>query len=462
VTEPGDEQLTLQGLAACFEGAIPAVIATAAADGTPNVTYLSKVRVVDAERVALSNQFFSKTARNLVENPHADVLVIDPRTYDQYRLALRYERTDRRGPVFERLRIDVDVAAALEGMQDVYRLRAADVYRVTSIERSMWGRPPADPKLLHGPRDGMDPGRIAELSGRLGRCPDLDTVVETAVSGLAELFGYEHSSLLLVDEDGSRLYTIASHGYQDEGVGSEVEVGDGIVGLAAGRCTAVTVGNVTQVGKYSSAVRREYEASGGYGPGRQIPVPGLPDGASRCAVPAMAMGQLVGVLSVESRQPVAYGPADEAILTVVASILANAIESQRGHEREAQPRPEASGPPAPAPPTAPATGVRFFEVDGSVFLDDEYLIRGVAGRLLWALLGHHDRDGRTDFTNREMRLDPSLDLPAFRDNFESRLILLKRRLDEREAPIRIEKTGRGRFRLVVTGPLHLEQVDEPV
>ncbi|HEX4902960.1 MAG TPA: GAF domain-containing protein [Acidimicrobiales bacterium] len=454
----GDDDLTLGDIAACFEGAIPAVIATVAADGTPNVTYLSKVRAVDEERVALSNQFFSKTARNLVENPVADLLVIDPRTYDQYRLGLRYERTDRRGPVFERLRHDVDVAAALEGMQDVYRLRAADVYRVVSLERSPFGRPPVDPATLSGYRDGMDPGRIAELSGRLGRAPDLDTVVDAAVRGLADLFGYEHSSLLLVDELGERLYTIASHGYDDEGIGSEVAVGDGVIGLAAERCQAITLGNVPQAAKYSRTLRREYEASGDVGPGRSIPVPGLPDAASRCVVPAMAMGQLVGVLTVESRRPVAFGPADEAILTVVASILANAIESQRSHEREASPPPAPAATPGPVPAEDAPTTVRWFEVDGSVFLDDEYLIRGVAGRLLWALLGHHEREGRTDFTNREMRLDPNLDLPAFKDNFESRLILLKRRLDEREAPIRVEKTGRGRFRLQVAVPLRLEAV----
>jgi adenylate cyclase len=173
----------------------------------------------------------------------------------------------------------------------------------------------------------------------------------------------------------------------------------------------------------------------------------------------MAMGQLVGVLSVESRDPVAYGPVDEAILSVVASILANAIEAHRAHEHDATPSP-APPRPTPAEATSPAVGVgvRFFAVDGSVFLDGEYLIKGVAGRLLWALLGHHEREGRTDFTNREMRLDPSLDLPAFKDNFESRLILLKRRLDERGAPIRIDKTGRGRFRLDVAGDLRLELV----
>ena len=71
--DPVRPDIRLSQLSRCFEGAIPAVVATASADGTPNVTYLSRVQSVDDERVALSNQFFSKTARNLAENPRASV-----------------------------------------------------------------------------------------------------------------------------------------------------------------------------------------------------------------------------------------------------------------------------------------------------------------------------------------------------------------------------------------------------
>jgi predicted pyridoxine 5'-phosphate oxidase superfamily flavin-nucleotide-binding protein len=126
--------LGLHDIAPCFEGVIPAIIATASRDGTPNVTHLTRVHLVDDEHVALSNQFFSKTVRNLAENPTACVLLLDPFTIDEYRLILRYERTERRGPVFERLHRDVEAVAALTGMQGIFKLRSADIYRVVEVE----------------------------------------------------------------------------------------------------------------------------------------------------------------------------------------------------------------------------------------------------------------------------------------------------------------------------------------
>jgi adenylate cyclase len=315
----------------------------------------------------------------------------------------------------------------------------------------MSGTRPHDDRVLH----------LAELSARLSRCPDLDSLVEATLTALDEMFGYSHSLLLLVDESGDRLYTIASHGYEAEGVGSEVRMGEGVIGMVAERAESMRVGNLRHMLAYARTVRRVYEQRGGEAPGREIPLPGLARAQSQVAVPAMVLGQLVGVLAIESETQVAFRAEDEAVLSVVATLVASAIEIDWAHERTAGDvrDGEVTSRAAVTPGGPEITRVRFFAVDGSTFIDGEYLIKGVAGRVLWVLLDHHGREGRVDFTNKEVRLDPSLELPEFRDNLESRLILLKRRLDERDAPIRIEKTGRGRFRLVVDGELRLECVD---
>jgi hypothetical protein len=50
-------------------------------------------------------------------------------------MMLVYERTERRGPIFERLRRDVDAIAALTGMAGIFKLRSADIYRVVEVEQ---------------------------------------------------------------------------------------------------------------------------------------------------------------------------------------------------------------------------------------------------------------------------------------------------------------------------------------
>ena len=190
---------------------------------------------------------------------------------------------------------------------------------------------------------------------------------------------------------------------------------------------------MTQARKYARAVRQSFEAEGHVGPGAEIPMPGLELAEAQLAVPAMAMGRLVGVLMVESERKLAFDDGDEAVLAVVAGMLA---ERDRDRPRAGADRGRVRGGSGRAGRAGrvrgvPVAQVRFFAVDGSVFLGTDYLIKGVAGRILWSLLNQYVGEGREEFTNREVRLDPTLDLPEYRDNLESRLILLKRRLEER-------------------------------
>ncbi|WP_172202085.1 GAF domain-containing protein [Niveibacterium sp. COAC-50] len=442
--------IQLEAIRGCLEGSIPAVLATASADGTPNVTYVSQMHYVDPRHVALSFQFFNKTRENILANPRSTALVIDPISGESFHIELLYLRTETEGALFQHMKAKLAGIASHSGMVGVFRLQGADVYRVLGVERipgPVLPNPQPRRNLLNAMRSA---------SARIAACVDLDGAVDAALDALASDFGIEHSMLLFAEEACGRLYTVASRGYPVTGVGSEIAYGDGVIGVAAQYRTPIRINHMTMEYSYGRAA---LDGAGAH-PWpleTQIPFPGLPEPHSQLAVPVLAHGRLLGVLCVESPQDLRFTYDDEDALVALATQLGSAIHALQQQalvesavtEREARPA---------APLAGQALEVRHYAANDSIFIGGDYLIKGVAGAILWCLLQTRAATGREDFSNRELRVSPDLRLPEISDNLEARLILLQRRLDERNAGIRLRKTGRGLFRLEVDMPLDLRDL----
>lgn len=442
-------RLCLDTIRGCLEDHVPPIIATVDAEGMPNVALISQAIYVDESRIALSYQFFNKTRRNLIATTMASIHLTHPFTGERIRLDLDFEETRTHGPVFEAMKARLAGIASHSGMQGVFHLLGSDIFRVRSIVRldAPALSPPARRPLLPA---------VGRACHALSRARNLETAFDAVMEAVADDFGVQHTMLLVLDREERSLYTVASRGYPVSGVGSEIGLGEGIIGVAAREGVPIRIGHMSAEYSYSGAILGRARDSGlALLNVREIPYPGLEAPESQMALPIRSCDRTLGVLFLESHEPLQFLNADEEALGIIARHLGSVMTLFEREEATHFPYSE-----APAPVDGKPVQVRHYAFDNSIFLDSAYLIKGVAGAILWRLLCENKATGRTEFTNREVRLDPILRLPEHSENLEARLVLLTRRLAERSSNLRIERCGRGRFRLAMSAPVALESVEQ--
>ena len=286
----------LENIQSAFEGIIPSPICTVAEDGTPNITFLSVVHRVDENHVALSRQFFNKTDENTIANPYAQITVLEPTTGRIFALDLVYASEPT-------ATARCSIACALtwtrlrqsEGMANIFKLKGTDICRV---ERC-WMLPTAA-EADGSPRRNVDIEKVQQLSARLANVADMDELLTEMLRRCRDLLGYSHAFVMLLDESGERLYTVASTGFPSSGAGSEVRMGQGLIGVAAANRQTVRVTHMSRDRSYTQAVRESAVLDST--PVEQvIPLPHLPSVESQLVTPMLAYHQLVGVLSCKRK-----------------------------------------------------------------------------------------------------------------------------------------------------------------
>lgn len=142
---------------------------------------------------------------------------------------------------------------------------------------------------------------------------DLDRLLADVAEVVQQVMPYELLAIMLYSERLQGLRIRYSIGHREEVVKNLlVPLGEGITGTVAATRQPLVVGDVRKDSRYLSAVDAV---------------------RSELAVPMVARGKLVGVIDVQSTQLDAYTDYDRALLGLIASRVAVAIENARLYRR---------------------------------------------------------------------------------------------------------------------------------
>lgn len=154
---------------------------------------------------------------------------------------------------------------------------------------------------------------LLEVASMAAETLDLDELLSSVMRFVRRTLPGELFAVLLYSERRKVLRIRHSLGHREEIVRNlEVRLGEGLVGTAALTRKAVRADDVRRDQRYLSAVD---------------PV------RSELSVPMLARGRVVGVIDIESTDIGAFTAEDEALLSLIASRVAIAIDNARLHRR---------------------------------------------------------------------------------------------------------------------------------
>jgi signal transduction histidine kinase len=176
-------------------------------------------------------------------------------------------------------------------------------------------RAPVEPEALARGLAARSPSRIAaalRITEAVNRETAVIAALDVLVSGVREALEADSVALMLVEEspDGPVLVMHASRGRASDLPPTRVAVGRGVLGRIAERRETMLLDNVQRLG--------DMPATSG---GEQT--------ASLLGVPVTDEGRLIGVLSVGSRSPGAFGDDDRHLLELVAASAGPTIARAR-------------------------------------------------------------------------------------------------------------------------------------
>jgi sigma-B regulation protein RsbU (phosphoserine phosphatase) len=154
---------------------------------------------------------------------------------------------------------------------------------------------------------------LLEVTAATGNTLDLDDLLSNVAEIVKKVIPYELLAIMLFSEKQQELHIRYAVGHREEVVKNlSVKLGEGITGAAAAQREPILVGDVRSDRRYLNAVDAV---------------------RTELAVPMMARNMLVGVIDVQSTAVNAYSEYDRALLRLIASRVAVAIDNARLYRR---------------------------------------------------------------------------------------------------------------------------------